>query len=216
MMQHLLTRAERPTVRFELALVLTLVVGCSVELVGVDRATILRADAGGLELDTSVPDADLMAADVTAAPLPERDASSDAGVDATSSMRWTDPQRPAPLPGQFVDPSVPCPAAEPVTGASCGASGQQCDYPVCWGGGQRSWVCVEQRFVLWFDESFLCATSRPCPRATPREAAVCTLSIECLYPYFCCKGPEGFQAARCDGHWSLAEPVCAGCVDSPP
>ena len=214
-MDRRMTRAER--LRTGCALALSLALGCSVELVGVERATSSAADAGPAELDAravelvSALDADRARASDALPPAPDEGSTPSACGDAASLPQWTDPQRPARSPGQLDNQSLACPAREPVAGDVCDLEGQQCDYPVCWGRGKRSWVCVEQRFTLWFDESFLCAPSRPCPEYSPNEGDVCCLSIECVYSYFCCKGPTGFQAARCDGQWRLSEPVCAGC-----
>ena len=231
-MHRRLTRAERLLTRFELAIALMLVLGCSsVELVGVDKATVLRADAR-----TNEPAVDASAQDASALDTSARDASAldasaqDSGaVDAATARAhdaagtpdggalvvFSDPSRPAPFPGQFLAPSSSCPATEPSAGASCATEGQQCDYPVCWGRGNRSWVCLDHRYTVWFDESFLCASARPCPAEAPRQGAVCSLQIECVYPYFCCKGPTGFLPALCDGQWNLGQPECAGCVAPP-
>jgi hypothetical protein len=170
-----------------LAVLFTLASGCtSVELVGVDRLAIH---------DAAAPDASSLA------------------PDASSPAPWVDPQRPALLPGQFVD-AARCPALEPRAGASCEVDGLQCDYPVCSERAKRSWVCMERRFGLWFDESFYCDPARPCPSWIPSEGVPCSLSIECRYSYFCCKGPMGVQSARCDGQWTLGEPDCSGCENA--
>lgn len=218
-MYRRLTRAAGPATRLALALApaLTLGLGCGVEVVGVDRATIVTADAR-----VDVPDASVARADDASPALQQppdaraEQSTRDAGDDAASLTSWSDPQRPAPVSGQFVDTSRTCPPSEPTAGTRCDRAGQQCDYPVCWGRGQRSYVCIEQRFTVWFDESFFCAATRPCPRATPSAGAVCSLSIECVYPTFCCKGPDGYQSARCDGQWTVAPAECAVCSPTTP
>jgi hypothetical protein len=194
-MDRRLTRAERRVCA--IALPIALALGCSnVELVGVDRASVTE-DAGTGE-----------AADA-ASTEPAHDGAVNFDRDAALPT-WTDPVQPAARPNQFVDAKL-CPAAEPAQGALCQVDGLQCDYPVCWGGGSRSWLCSDRRFALWFDESFLCAAQRPCPANLPSEGASCALAIECLYPYSCCKGPTGFAPVRCDGRWHLGKPYCGGC-----
>ena len=232
-----LTRAERLATRFAraltLALTLALALGCgNVELVGVDRATGLMADARVDARPFDANTADRSTVDASARDTSARDASAyEAGASDAAPARasvdsgaldsgalavWSDPARPPPLPGQFVEPRSSCPAIEPTYGIPCQTAGQQCDYPICWGRGNRSWVCVNQRYTLWFDESFLCADARPCPAESPRQGAVCSLSIECVYPYICCKGPTGFLPALCDGHWNLGEPECGDACGAAP
>jgi hypothetical protein len=218
MMHRRPTRPKRLATHFALTLTLGLVFGCGVEVVGVDRATIVAADARVDALDASVAHADdASTSSAEAASAPEEGGKGETSEDAASLASWFDPPRPAPVSGQFIGTRATCPALEPSAGTVCDRAGQQCDYPVCWGRGQRSWVCVEQQFTLWFDESFLCAATRPCPSPSPSAGAVCSLSIECVYPYWCCKGPEeGFQSARCDGHWRLGQPECVACNSTSP
>jgi hypothetical protein len=119
------------------------------------------------------------------------------------AVSWRDPQPPPQFPNQHAS-STPCPIVEPRPDEACGEPGKECAYPVCWGAGNKTWVCVENRWQAWFDESFKCAGDRPCPAALPLPRSSCSPGPFCYYPIDCCGQVAGFTTAEClAGEWKL-------------
>jgi hypothetical protein len=123
-----------------------------------------------------------------------------------------DPEPPQQLPDQHTS-STPCPTLEPTASDACHESGKECDYPVCWGAANKAWVCVQDRWTLWFDESFKCAPDRPCPTAIPMEGTACRTGLSCYYPIDCCGTVAGFVETHCYvGTWEVRpEPTPSAC-----
>jgi hypothetical protein len=121
---------------------------------------------------------------------------SDGVVVHDAGPSWRDPESPPTFPGQHTS-STPCPTLEPRDTEGCTEPGKECAYPVCWGAGNKTWVCVENRWRLWFDESFKCTAGRPCPAVLPLRGSTCTTGPFCYYPIDCCGRVAGFTAAEC-------------------
>jgi hypothetical protein len=111
---------------------------------------------------------------------------------------WRDPEPPPQFPNQHWS-NTPCPLLAQVGTAGCAEPGKACDYPVCWGAGNQTWVCVESRWRFWFDESFKCAPERPCPGALAPKGSACSPGPSCYYPIDCCGRVAGYTEGVCRG-----------------